>query len=149
MQSLFSTETLSEIEKRIESISNETERKWGSMTPSQMLWHCKAPLILALKDDNEIKVNPLKKLVYGFFKESLYNDKPWKPNIPAPKTFIAAKEYDLEEEKKKLLELVRQFHSRKDQEVWKPHPYFGKFTKEQWGKMQFKHLDHHLRQFNS
>ena len=32
-------------------------------------------------------------------------------------------------------------------EIWNPHPMFGKFTMEQWGKMEYKHLDHHLRQF--
>ncbi|MCF6222561.1 MAG: hypothetical protein L3J34_02410 [Flavobacteriaceae bacterium] len=24
---------------------------------------------------------------------------------------------------------------------------FGEFTAKQWGKMQYKHLDHHLKQF--
>ena len=28
------------------------------------------------------------------------------------------------------------------------HPFFGKMTKEEWARITFKHLDHHLRQFN-
>ena len=36
----------------------------------------------------------------------------------------------------------------KDKKEWDPHPVFGSFTPEQWGQMQYKHLDHHLRQFN-
>ena len=30
---------------------------------------------------------------------------------------------------------------------WNPHPIFGAFTHQQWGQLQYKHLDHHLRQF--
>jgi len=29
------------------------------------------------------------------------------------------------------------------------HPFFGKMTKEQIGYHAYKHIDHHLRQFNS
>ncbi len=28
------------------------------------------------------------------------------------------------------------------------HPLFGKLTPEQWGKSIYKHLDHHLQQFD-
>lgn len=28
-----------------------------------------------------------------------------------------------------------------------PHPVFGDFTKDQWGIMQWKHLNHHFEQF--
>jgi hypothetical protein len=28
-----------------------------------------------------------------------------------------------------------------------PHPFFGNYTPEQWGVFQWKHIDHHLRQF--
>ena len=29
-----------------------------------------------------------------------------------------------------------------------PHPFFGKLTPEQWGMSQYKHFDHHLKQFS-
>ncbi|NND11366.1 MAG: DUF1569 domain-containing protein, partial [Flavobacteriaceae bacterium] len=35
----------------------------------------------------------------------------------------------------------------RDKAEWEPHPSFGYYTKDQWGKTQYKHLDHHLRQF--
>lgn len=150
MNSLFNNDTLASIEGRINSISEKSERQWGSMNPGQMLWHCKAPLKLAMKDEKtNLKVNPIKRFVFSFFKASLYNDTPWKQGLPAPKSFMASKEYNLEEEKKQLLELTQKFHQCKNQQEWPPHPLFGKFTREQWGQMQFKHLDHHLRQFGA
>jgi hypothetical protein len=30
-----------------------------------------------------------------------------------------------------------------------PHGFFGKITPKQWGETQWKHLDHHLRQFSA
>lgn len=30
-----------------------------------------------------------------------------------------------------------------------PHAFFGKLTPEQWGELMYKHLDHHLRQFDA
>jgi hypothetical protein len=40
-----------------------------------------------------------------------------------------------------------EFESKRNRDEWKPQPGFGYFTKQQWGQMQYKHLDHHLRQF--
>ena len=30
----------------------------------------------------------------------------------------------------------------------KTHPFFGELSLEEWGRLQWKHLDHHLRQFS-
>jgi hypothetical protein len=30
-----------------------------------------------------------------------------------------------------------------------PHPGFGPWTNEQWGTLQYLHLDHHLKQFSA
>jgi len=28
-----------------------------------------------------------------------------------------------------------------------PHAFFGQLTPEEWARLMYKHLDHHLRQF--
>jgi len=43
--------------------------------------------------------------------------------------------------------MVDEFAKLDSRETWYPHPSFGEFTKEQWGQLEYKHLDHHLRQF--
>ena len=30
-----------------------------------------------------------------------------------------------------------------------PHPFFGRLTPAEWAIQQYKHLDHHLRQFGA
>lgn len=87
------------------------------------------------------------KVLGKFFKKSLYNDKPWKQNLPTAKSFKVEEDKDFATEKEVLISLIRDFYQEKDKKEWDPHPAFGSFTPEQWGQMQYKHLDHHLRQF--
>jgi len=46
-----------------------------------------------------------------------------------------------------LQKLILEVYAVRDRKEWNPHPLFGAFTSQQWGQMQYKHLDHHLRQF--
>jgi hypothetical protein len=86
-------------------------------------------------------------LIGWFFKKSMYNDKPWRKNLPTLPRAKANEEKEFEVEYKILLELVDELYSHRDRKDWNPHPIFGNFTPEQWGKLEYKHLDHHLRQF--
>src|SRR5690606_34536514 len=105
-------------------------------------------LKIALGDyDRAKKINPIMKLLMKSFKKNLYNDKLWKQNLPTAKGLKVTDERDFSREKAKLMALINDFHQQKDKKVWDPHPVFGTFTHEQWGQMQYKHLDHHLRQF--
>jgi hypothetical protein len=87
-------------------------------------------------------------MVFKLYKPLMYNDKPWSQNLPTVRDFVIREEKDVEIEKEKLSALVTKFHQYKDTTEWPLHPMFGKFTHEQWGKMQYKHLDHHLTQFS-
>lgn len=144
MKSLLDTESLTEIKNRLNTLSLESERKWGKMDVAQMLHHCQHPLNVSLGKGNVKKqFFPLAFL----FKKSLYNDKPWKQGLPTAKSFKITANKDFGPEKAELEKLIDEFHQLKNAAHWEPHPLFGKFTPQQWGQMQYKHLDHHLRQF--
>lgn len=144
MKSLFEPEAYSEIKNRIDVLSENSERQWGKMSIGQMLKHCQEPLNIALEKEKVKKqFFPLAFL----FKKMLYNDKPWKQNLPTAKSFKISDNRDFETEKNELKKLIAEFHAKKKQKQWEPHPIFGKFTPQQWGQMQYKHLDHHLKQF--
>lgn len=145
MKSLFEDTTYLETKKRLNKLEPTIEPKWGKMSLGQMLHHCQKPLELALqKEDFQLKPNLLAK---WFFKKALYNDKPWSKGLPTPKSFKVVTKRDFVTEKTQLESLITEFHNKKELAEWPAHPVFGKFTPEQWGKMQYKHLDHHLRQF--
>ena len=145
MKSLFDSEVYSEIRNRLNNLSENSEKQWGKMTPGQMVHHCQAPLNIILeKTDYGFKPNWLFNLL---FKKSMYNNKPWRKNLPTFKPFKITENKSFDSEKTQLEQLLTEFESQRERTHWKPHPSFGAFDKEQWGKMQYKHLDHHFRQF--
>ena len=145
MKSLFDQEAIAEIRQRLDNLSEDSQRQWGKMTPGQMLHHCQGPFNIMLgKNDYGMKPNWLAQLL---FKKSLYNDKPWRKNLPTAKFLRETEPRDFNDSKEGLLSLLTAFEGERDRSDWAPHPAFGKFTKQQWGQMQYKHLDHHLRQF--
>jgi hypothetical protein len=147
MKSLFNTEAHAEILSRIDQLSESTQRQWGKMKVGQMLHHCQFPLKVALGKLTIKKPNPFMKLIYSGFKKSMYSDKLWKHNLPTAPGFVVSEPKEFVQEKEKLVSLVNDFYGEREKEVWGRHPAFGDLTNEQWGQMQYKHLDHHLRQF--
>ncbi len=146
MKSLLEESGYQEILERLQKLNENTKPQWGRMSVGQMAWHCQLPLKVAIKNkDSDVRSNPL---VRWLFKRSMYSDKPWRKNLPTVPSFKATEPKDFKEELPKLLQLIEDFHQLKSREAWNPHPVFGTFTKQQWGQMQYKHLDHHLRQFD-
>lgn len=146
MKSLFETEPLTEIKNRLNMLTSRSERKWGKMHVGQMLNHCQHPLNVSLGKGN------IKKQFFPLaflFKKSLYNDRPYRQNLPTSKSFKITDRKDFETEKVALGKLINEFHEKRNETQWEPHPVFGKFTPQQWGQMQYKHLDHHLKQFGA
>lgn len=149
MNSIFTTEGHQEIINRVSNLNENTQANWGKMNVAQMLKHCQLPLDVATqKKEMEAKAGFLKRFVFkSFIKPHMYNDKPWKPNLKTPKEFVITNTNTFTSEKENLTTLVNEFANKKDNTNWPTHPLFGDFTTEQRGKMQYKHLDHHLKQF--
>jgi len=145
MKSLFDDEAYSEIKNRLNNLSENSERQWGKMTHGQLVSHLQMPLNIILeKVDYGFKPNWLVNLL---FKKTMYSDKLWRKNLPTAKGFKIMEDKDFAAEKAKLEALLNEFDTQRDRTNWQPHPAFGEMTKEQWGKMQYKHLDHHFRQY--
>lgn len=145
MKNLLTEEGYKDIKNRLDALTEDNERQWGKMTHGQMVHHCQGPLnIMMQKKDYGLKPNWF---IKALFKKSLYSDKPWKKNLPTAKSLKETQPREFASEKKKLEQLVDELYNQRDRESWPDHPAFGYFTNEQWGKMQYKHLDHHLTQF--
>lgn len=145
MKSIFDAAAYNELLNRIDALNKNLDPLWGKMTVGQMVWHCQIPLKVAIKNKKYGKKgNPLIKF---FFKKSLYSDKPLRKHLPTSPMAKATEEKDFAIEVKKLRAMVDQVHLTKDRKEWQPHPIFGEFTHDQWGQLEYKHLDHHLQQF--
>ncbi len=149
VQSLFDPQVNQKFIERINKLTPMSEAQWGSMSVSQMLAHLQVPINLA-HDNIEIKPNKLITFLFG--KRAKYNilkdERPFEKNVP---TFKEAKNLGarkFEPEKTQLIALVKAFQEKGPNGITKkPHPFFGNMTPQEWDILQYKHLNHHLRQF--
>ena len=145
MKSIFEENAYHEIKSRIDNLNENSQASWGKMNVGQMAWHCQGPFNIMLQKENYgLKPNWLAKV---FFKKALYNDKPWRKGLPTAKFLKAKEDKAFNSEISTLKSLIDEAYAEKDKTEWEPHPAFGYFTAQQWGQLQYKHLDHHLKQF--
>lgn len=150
MKSLFNTSENQEIIARINTLTNASQGQWGKMNVAQMLAHCQEHLLVAL-GEKELKRGFIALLFGGFVKKQLTrSEKTFSKNLPTDKTFIVVDSREFEIEKIKLISLINRFLKSGNQGITKKdHPFFGKMTPQEWDMIQWKHLDHHLRQFGA
>lgn len=144
MKSLFDAAVKKEITDRFNKLAPDTQPVWGKMSVAQMLAHCQRPLLVSFGELN-LKRSFLGLLLGSMVKKSLMKDKPMGKNLPTHPKFIVKNDRYFEHERDTLLELVNRFTA--DALTTEPHPLFGKMTEQEWDTLQWKHLDHHLRQF--
>ena len=151
MNTIFTNEGVAQIRQRIDTLTPDTQRQWGKMDVSQMLAHCQAPLNVGLGRHPLGKYNFFIKFIGKMVKNSLVKgDKPFGKNAPTDKSFVVADSRKFEEEKAKLVESLESFsNAGRNSQLIGAHPFFGPLTQNEWDIMQWKHLDHHLRQFGA
>jgi hypothetical protein len=149
MESLFSEETLNKSIERLNSLTPENARLWGKMDVAQMLAHCNETMEVA-RGRKHIKRGFISYVLGAMLKKHFYNDAPVKKNSPTHPTFVMVSQFDLDSERNKLIEHLKEFQKGGEAKCTDaPHAFFGTLTKEQWGKGMYKHLDHHLQQFGA
>jgi hypothetical protein len=148
MKTIFDTETRDELFERLSKLSPECERQWGKMTPSQMMEHTARVLEMATCDEQPIKQIFLGKALSWIFKKDFVGEKPFGKNAPTGPDYKIADDPDMEQTRERLKQLIDKFHECGAEGLdGHVHPFFGKLTGKQWGETQYKHVDHHLRQF--
>ncbi len=149
MKNIFEPGTLEEIKQRIETLRPDTQRQWGKMEVAQMLAHCSAALEVAAGKKFPPRMF-IGRILGPFLKSFFFNEKPLKKNTPTDKSFLVIDRRNFEKEKARLLNLIIQFSIGGEAYCTKhPHSFFGKLTPKEWGIGMYKHLDHHLKQFDA
>lgn len=148
MTSLRLPDRLDETLRRIQSLRADSAREWGKLTLPQMLAHCQRPLEVAA-GELELK-RGLIGLLFGKLakKKFITGDGPFGRNSPTDPRFLSSAADDLERERAHLVQLVKDYCERGPRTPG-PHPFFGPLTREEWDRLMWKHLDHHLRQFGA
>ncbi|MBD1367428.1 DinB family protein [Mucilaginibacter sp. ZT4R22] len=148
MQTTSDKATRSALLKRISTLNENSPAQWGKMTACQMVKHCRC------WEELTNGTLPAKRIFIGrifgrqILKAVLKDDKPIRRNSPsAPETIIKDTPGDFDAEKARWIELLE--YNAVNPIHGFVHPFFGKMTNEQIGRLAYKHIDHHLRQFGA
>lgn len=148
MKSLFKPSDIEELITRINKITADTKPHWGKMNAAQLMAHCTAPLKMA-HGEIPSKRN-LMSLLFGkmFKKKYIIGNTVFPKNLPTDPHFLVPNPMQFEMERKKLIEKLQEFSAKGPNGITnKVHSFFGPMIAEEWDILQYKHLDHHLKQF--
>ena len=147
MNSLFNPADRDALARRFAELEPGAQRLWGNMDPAQMMRHCS----IALGDllgDRPVKQLFLGKLITPLIRRAVFGDKPFRRNSPTDPIYVVSDPQDFEAERTRLATLIDRVVQRGAAKTeGKVHPFFGRLSGEQWGRLVYKHFDHHLRQF--
>ena len=130
---------------RLSRLTPAHERRWGSMTASQMMAHLNDAFGLATgKVQLPEKMSPLQMFP---FKQIVINWLPFPKNLPIAKELVSRKAVDWETERGRFVQILEELAAKPRDGAWGRHPTFGGLTGNQWGVLGYRHTDHHLRQF--
>lgn len=146
MKSIFDQSAREEIKGRVQLLRTDSQALWGKMNVGQMMRHCTKWDEMAL-GKTKYKQSFIGKLFGKIGLKDMIKDEPVKKNLPTVPSFKIKKEINMTEEKIKWLSLLDEYDRYTGSGYM--HPFFGMLTKEQTGLMVYKHIDHHLRQFNA
>ena len=139
-----------EIVRRLKTVRVDCTRRWGRMSPHQMVCHLSDAFRLVT---HQKAASPATGIVQSTLIKwiALYVPFSWPQGVPTrpemdqeiegtkPGDF-AADLADLES----LLERITTVQKGYD---WPEHPIFGRMSESAWMRWAYLHVDHHLRQF--
>ena len=149
MKNILAESDYAEIRERIMALSSKSPRQWGRMDVQQMLVHCTVQLKLAVGEMSSQRQGPsLMRSRLG--KRILFWNLPWPKGATTPKEMnIKTNNFLLAELETQKRELLKYVDKARGEEQFEPHSFFGNLNREEWSRLIYKHLDHHLKQFGS
>ncbi len=146
MKSLSNTVHRQAVLERLDSLSEDSRAQWGRLDVQRMLCHVGDALRMAL---GELPVKRGRGGVFQRFplKHLLLYVAPMPKGVRTAPELLATVPGDLEADRARVKTLVERFASVPPKGQGPEHPFFGILSWPEWGVLQWRHLDHHLRQF--
>lgn len=149
-KSLSNPADIEEIIERLQRIQPSSQRRWGRMSPHQMLCHLSDAYRIPL---GEKKVSPAPvRLPRSLMKWwALAVPVRWPRGLNGPPEVDqlqgGTRPAEFEQDRQQLLRLLQRFCLPATDLDRRPHPFFGSMQERDWMRWGFLHADHHLRQF--
>ena len=142
--SLMKADDLRLLLERLERLRPDSKAAWGTLDAPRMLCHLGDSLRVALGELPTVPRHSWLKRTLGKFVvvHTGFQAPPGK--VQTAPEMLTSRPANWQAD----LEACRQFAARVGSGAASAeHPSFGLLTPEEWGKLCWKHMDHHLRQF--
>lgn len=148
MGSILNETDRAEIIRRMQSLSSSSTRRWGSMHVADMLQHLRLSASMALGD---LPVPSANKRIFQIFpfKHLILYVFPFPKGAPTANELKPTAGESFERERAALLKLLERIGTGPRDGAGPAHPLFGTLTRREWGVLNYKHADHHLKQFGA
>lgn len=148
MPNIFYASVNSDLQKRINLLSEESVAEWGKMNVTQMLAHLNVMFELAMEQKHKRPKAFVRFMLQNLVKKKLINETPYKKNSRTAPEMLIKHPVNFAEQKKRLLHYMETLTQRGEGFFHdKEHPFFGKMSTSEWSTLFYKHIDHHLQQF--
>lgn len=146
MPSVWDSIERTKLVERALTLTAATPAQWGRFDATRMLSHVNDGIRMALGDlavarrPGPLRLPPLKQLIIWVL--------PFPKGAPtAPELLARGSTAEFQAELSAFRTLVSSLEARQSQPTWPEHPAFGTMSRDAWGHLIHKHVDHHFKQF--
>lgn len=147
MENLYNKKDAEGIIERIGKVKADSKGLWGTMNAAQMMAHIHVAMQSAMGNNNMERVF-IGRVLGPLMKPGMMGEKPLPKSTPTDVTHIFPSDVNFAENQSKAMAAVKAFcEAGPEKCATHPHPFFGRLSAHEWARLQWKHLDHHLKQF--
>ena len=145
MPSLKNPNDRKKLLERLYTMTSERQPLWGSLSAERMICHLSDGLTMALGD---ISIASLGKKQFQYFplKHLILYVLRFPKGVRTMPELLATNPTSFAADRERVVELIDRLVAKADG-VGPEHPLFGVLSNKVWNVLQYKHIDHHLRQF--
>lgn len=150
MKTIFDKTTRDELINRINSLDENNTAQWGKMNICQMLKHGTLYEEWILGKGEHTYNQAFIGRIFGKMglRDMIKDESPLRRNVPTlAELKVRENNINFQSEKKKWIALIEEYEHYSNPGFI--HSFFGKMTTDQIGYLDYKHTDHHLRQFGA
>jgi hypothetical protein len=142
---LWNTADRRSILNRFERLSPDARPRWGKLDAPRMVTHVTDAMRASIGElsltpkSSPLQYWPVNLLVMFYL--------PWPKSAPTAPELIDRIPVSWAAEIDTLRATVDRFIAREISGPWQPHVAFDRINGSQWGRLTYRHLDHHLGQF--
>ena len=152
MKTLARPQDKAELLSRLTRVSAQSQRRWGKMSPHQMICHLSDAFRMAIERK---PVSPASGLLQRTLVKwiALYVPVRWPAGIDTrpeiDQECDGTRPSDFAADVAQLQALLERVAVQAKGTDWPPHPIFGAMSEGAWLRWGYLHMDHHLRQFGA